>query len=140
MVAGWSVGPRGGTVVIGRTLVATGLLGLVVAGARAYTTSRRANMTALDLPPLPEGLAGVNATWVVFTTEYCATCEPVKERIARLDPTADLIEIDVAHRPDLARRYGVRTAPTVLFAAANGRIHARFVGNVPDADLVKVRE
>lgn len=125
---------------ISRTLVVAGILGLVLVSARAYAASRRAHVAALDLPPLPAGLAGPNATWVVFTTEYCATCEPVKERITRLDPTADLIEIDVAVRPDLARRYGVRTAPTVLFAAANGRIHARFVGNVPDADLARVRQ
>lgn len=118
-----------------RLLVVLALVVAVVVLARL----RRRAVDPLSLPALPPDVAGPNATWVVFTTEYCATCGPVKERIAQVDPTADLVEIDVADRPDLARRYHVRTAPTVLFAAANGRVHARFVGNVPDADLAGVR-
>ncbi|MBI2169897.1 MAG: thioredoxin family protein [Actinobacteria bacterium] len=122
-----------------RLLVVVALGAAVWVLASRYRAWRDANVNPLDLPPLPGDVAGPNATWVVFTTEYCATCGPVKERIARIDPTADLIEIDVADRPDLARRYHVRTAPTVLFAAANGRVHARFVGNVPDDQLASVR-
>lgn len=122
-----------------RLLIVILLSGVVLLAARAYLVSRRRVIDPLDLPPLPRDLVGPNATWVVFTTEYCATCEPVKQRISRLDPTADLVELDVAEHPELARRYLVRTAPTVLFAAANGRIHARFVGNVPDHELATVR-
>lgn len=121
-----------------RLLIVLLLCGGVLAGARAYTRSRAREVDPLDLPRLPADLVRDNATWVVFTTEYCVTCGPVKERIARLDPTADLIEIDVAQRPELARRYQIRTAPTVLFAGANGSIHARFVGNVPDTELAAV--
>lgn len=124
---------------VARLLVVAAVLVAVAGLARAYTVWRAQHLDPLKLPPLPRDVAWSNATWVVFTTEYCATCEPVKERIARLDPTADLVEIDVAERPDLARRYHVRTAPTVLFAASNGRIHARFVGNVPEAELANVR-
>lgn len=125
---------------IARLIVVTVLLLAVALAARRYALRHAQDLVQpLDLPPLPQDLAGPNATWVVFTTQYCATCEPVKERIARVDPTADLLEIDVADRPDLARRYSVRTAPTILFAAANGRIHARFVGSVPEAELAEVR-
>lgn len=122
-----------------RLLIVLALSGGVLAAARGYTRSRARVVDPLDLPALPADLKRDNATWIVFTTEYCVTCEPVKERIARLDPTADLIEIDVAERPDLARRYQIRTAPTVLFAGSNGSIHARFVGNVPDTELAAVR-
>lgn len=122
-----------------RLLVVAALLGVVLVLTRLRAASRQGQVGAHALPPLPRDIARTNATWVVFTTEYCATCGPVKERIAQIDPTADLVEIDVAQRPDLARRYHVRTAPTVFFAAANGRIHARFVGNVPEAELASVR-
>lgn len=121
-----------------RLLVVVALLAVVVALAGGYGRWRRRPFDPMRLPPLPPEFPRDNATWVVFTTRYCATCEPVKERIARLDPTADMVEIDVADRPDLARRYHVRTAPTVLFAAANGTIHARFVGNVPERELASV--
>lgn len=121
-----------------RLLVVAALLLAVLVSARLYVRSKAHDVDAIDLPPLDADLAGTNATWVIFTTEYCATCGPVKERISRLDPTADLVEIDVAERPELAHRYRVRTAPTVLFAGANRRIQARFVGNVPDADLAAV--
>lgn len=122
-----------------RLVIVIAVVAAVLLLARAYRRARDRPVDLLAFPPLEPDVAGPNATWVVFTTEYCATCEPVKERISRLDPTADLVEIDVADRPDLAERYRVRTAPTVLFAASNRRIQARFVGNVPDADLATVR-
>lgn len=118
-------------------VLAVGVLALSAWYARAKRRER--DVDPLGLPPLEPSLFAGDATWVIFTTQYCATCGPVKERISRLDPTADIIEIDVAHRPELAERYRVRTAPTILFAAANGRIQARFVGNVPDADLATAR-
>lgn len=121
-----------------RLLLVAVLVVAVLVTARVYLRARSKPVDLLDLPPLDGDVAGDNATWVIFTTEYCATCEPVKERIGRLDPTADLVEVDVARRPDLAHRYQVRSAPTVLFASSNGRVQARFVGNVPETDLESV--
>lgn len=121
-----------------RLLILVLVLAIVAVGARAYFAARRRERDVRGLPRLPREMARGNATWVVFTSEFCATCGPVKERIRRLDPTADVIDVDVADRPDLARSYRVRTAPTVLFVAANGRVHARFVGNVPDTELAQV--
>lgn len=121
-----------------RLLLVAVLVVAVLVAARVYLRARSKPVDLLDLPPLDGDVAGDNATWVIFTTEYCATCEPVKERIGRLDPTADLVEVDVARRPDLAHRYRVRSAPTVLFASSNGRVQARFVGNVPETDLESV--
>ncbi len=121
-----------------RLLVVVALGVAVLWAARAYLRAQARPVDTSGFPPLPSEVAGSNATWVIFTTEYCATCGPVKERIARLDPTADLVEIDVAQRPDLATTYQVRTAPTVLFASSNRTIQARFVGNVPEADLESV--
>lgn len=124
-----------------RLLLVVALTLVVLAAARAYRLwqERERNVDPLELPVLPSELRGANATWIIFTTPFCATCGPVKERISRLDPTADLLEVDVSDRPDLAELYRVRTAPTILFAAANGRIQARFVGNVPDAELETAR-
>lgn len=118
-----------------RLLLVAAMAIAVLAVARGYSRRRAIPVDVAGLPPLDATFRTGDATWVVFTTEYCATCGPVKERIARLDPTADIVEIDVASRPDMAHEYRVRTAPTVLFASANGRIQARFVGNVPETEL-----
>lgn len=80
----------------------------------------------LDAHPIETDItAGAARTWVVFTTKYCATCEPTIERLRKDDPDARFVRLDVAERPDLARRYDVRTAPTVLLAAADGTILER---------------
>lgn len=118
-----------------RLLIVVALGLVVLATARAYVRAKSRPVDVSALPRLPRDIGGRNATWVIFTSEYCATCGPVKERIRELDPMADLVEVDVAERPDLATTYLVRTAPTVLFASANRRIQARFVGNVPATDL-----
>jgi hypothetical protein len=89
-----------------------------------------------DEPTLPDELTHGERTWVVFTTPYCATCGPVTARIARFDPGARLLTIDVSDRPDLARRHDVRAAPTVLLAEADGTVRARFVGDVDGGALV----
>jgi hypothetical protein len=112
------------------------LLVLVLAGAVAVMAAlhrRRAARLHLPVtvPPLPGDVTdGADRTWVVFTTPYCATCGPVKERIGSVDPGARIVEVDVADRPDLARTYHVRSAPTVLLADHAGQVLIRLVGNI----------
>lgn len=79
------------------------------------------------LPDLPETLRGPDDTYVVFTTRYCAQCGPV-ERELRKRPGATVHVIDVEHEPQLAARYRVRSAPTVIEAASTGRVRRRLVG------------
>lgn len=125
-----------------RLLVVVALGAAVLVVARAYLAARRSEATAslesLALPPLDHDVTGGRRTWIVFTTPYCATCGPVKQRIAAFDPGTPIVEVDVASRPDLAHRYRVRTAPTVLLAGRGGAVEARFVGNVAEAELAAV--
>ncbi len=75
------------------------------------------------LPPLDTSLlAGDAHTWVVFTTEFCASCQPTVDRLRADHPGDRVVTLDVADRPDLARRYDIRRAPTVMLAAPDGAV------------------
>ncbi len=81
------------------------------------------------VPRLPaELLDGADRTWVVFTTPYCATCEPVKQRLAAHDPDARVVTVDASREPLLAKAFHVRSAPTVFLADRAGDVQARLVG------------
>ncbi|HVM09635.1 MAG TPA: thioredoxin family protein [Acidimicrobiales bacterium] len=81
-------------------------------------------------PRLPDQLRHPSAarTWVVFTTPYCASCGPVKEKLADVDPDAHVVTVDATREPHLADAFSVRSAPTVLLADADGHVTDRFVG------------
>jgi thiol-disulfide isomerase/thioredoxin len=72
--------------------------------------------------------AGAERTWVVFTTPFCATCEPVKARLAAADPSARLVAVDATEQPALADAFRIRTAPTALLTDADGNVLERLVG------------
>ena len=83
--------------------------------------------------PLDADLASDRDAWVVFTTEYCAVCPKVVSMLEAARPDDAVIVIDVADRLDLAARYRVRRAPTVLRATSDGTVTARLSG----ADAVR---
>jgi hypothetical protein len=85
------------------------------------------------LPPLPADLASDEPTWVVFSTEYCAVCPSVVAELARRRPHDRVVQLDVAEHLDLAGRYKVRRAPTVLRVDPGGEVVARLAG----ADAVR---
>jgi len=80
-------------------------------------------------PRLPDHLvAGAPSTWVVFTTQYCATCEPVCQRLRAADPDAAVVKVDAADRPDLTRAFRIQRAPTALLSDPHGAVTTRLVG------------
>jgi thiol-disulfide isomerase/thioredoxin len=98
------------------------LVGAVGALYGAWQLWRRppAQLMRLDLPAL--GVGG--PTVVQFTS---ATCGPCKAAAPRLAEAADLAgvgftQVDVGERPEVARRYGIRTVPTIVVAARGGEV------------------
>jgi hypothetical protein len=77
---------------------------------------------------LPDQFGDERPDWVVFSTEYCAVCPSVVAEIERCRPGERVIVLDVAEHLDLASRYRVRRAPTVLRADADGMVVARLSG------------
>ncbi len=117
---------------IARVVIALAVLAVCCAGAVAYRRWQGAvRGDAGPNPPLPARLIGdppAPRTWVVFTTPYCATCEPVVERLRRADVEARVLKVDATEDPHLASTFRIRAAPTTLLADARGAVIARLVG------------
>jgi hypothetical protein len=79
-------------------------------------------------PSLPVALHSTSTQWVVFSTEYCAVCPAVVAEIESRRPGDRVVVLDVAENLDLASRYRVRRAPTVLRAEPDGSVVARLSG------------
>jgi hypothetical protein len=115
----------------GRILVLL-VLGALVAGlALRYLRGRRADASvdATALPQLPAALrAPATATWVIFTTPLCASCDAVEAQLRAAHPADAVLKVDATREPALAERYRVRRAPTVVHADPSGRVIERLVG------------
>jgi len=121
--------------------IVVGLLVALVVATRLYR--RRQAEVGSDtrpVPQLPAELVGdAESTWVVFTTRYCATCEPVCRRLAAADPDTVVVKVDAAERPELARAFRIQRAPTALLADASGVVTARLVGPEAVDDYLRAR-
>jgi hypothetical protein len=103
------------------------LVGLVVVLTVWYRGRSRRAPDPETLPRLPEQLRGeADRTWVVFTTPFCAACGPVETSLRSSEPASRVVRVDATVDTDLARRFGVRRAPTVLLAGPDGHVERTF--------------
>ena len=122
------------TTVVRGVIVLSLVIAFVVARL-AYARWRRGLAAEpRSVPRVPrELLGGTDRTWVIFTTPYCATCEPVREQLEASDASARVVTVDATLEPSLAESFHVRAAPTVFLADADGTVRQRLVG----ADAVR---
>jgi thiol-disulfide isomerase/thioredoxin len=61
---------------------------------------------------------------VQFTTQFCAPCKAARPHLERAADAAGVRyeQVDVGERPEVARRYRVRTVPTIVMAGASGEV------------------
>ena len=108
-----------------KLVVVAFVVAVVLVGAVVHRRWQRGLHRDVDHPRLPVHLAG---GWVVFTTPYCAACEPVKERLREIDPDTPVRTVDATREPRLAEACQVRSAPTVLLTDSEGNVRRRLVG------------
>lgn len=77
---------------------------------------------------VPAEFVGGEASWLVFTTEYCAVCPRIVEEIRSARPGETVHVLDVADHIGLAAAHRVRRAPTVLRVDCDGLVLARLAG------------
>jgi thiol-disulfide isomerase/thioredoxin len=71
------------------------------------------------------GVVGIREPAIVqFTTRTCGPCRAAAPHLRDAAERVGMVyrQIDVADRPDVARRYGIRTVPTVVVTGRDGRV------------------
>lgn len=83
---------------------------------------------------------GDAATLLQFSTEMCSRCPGVHRtlsEIAAARPGVRHLDVDLTHRPDIARHFNVLQTPTTLVLDSTGAIQTRF-GGVPNRHVLEL--
>ena len=107
-------------------------------GYTAWIQTRLRRLTARSTPGFQQG----NPALVLFSSPDCLPCRTLqKPEIAHFQRAwagrVQLIEIDVADRPDLARAWGVMSLPTTIVLDKRGTAKHLNTGIVRRSELVR---
>lgn len=83
---------------------------------------------------------GEAATLLQFSTERCVRSSGTHRTLAQVAdarPGVRHLDVDLTHRPDIARHFRVLQTPTTLILDREGAIQTRF-GGVPRRDVVEL--
>jgi len=107
---------------IGLVAVAT-VLGVLWRASQGRVTAASGSVSGVEL--------GGHATLLQLSSEVCAPCRATAQVLQTLQ-TDDVrhVEIDIAHRPDLAAQFNVLQTPTTLILDSAGAVRARIGGAV----------
>lgn len=86
-----------------------------------------------------EGALGERATILQFSMVFCARCPEVHRDLAELADARDGVvhlDVDLTHRPDVAKRFHILQTPTTLILDQHGGVTSRF-GGVPHRNIVE---
>jgi thiol-disulfide isomerase/thioredoxin len=83
---------------------------------------------------------GEVATLLQFSTELCARCPGVHrtlDSIASARQGVRHLDVDLTHRPDIAKHFHILQTPTTLVLDRDGVVQTRF-GGVPSRDVLEL--
>lgn len=83
---------------------------------------------------------GRTATLLQFSTDACGRCPGVHRSLAAIAESRDGVrhlDVDVTHRPDIARHFHVLQTPTTLVLDGEGVVQTR-IGGVPNREVVEL--
>ena len=83
---------------------------------------------------------GEVATLLQFSTEMCARCPGVHRTLADIadgHPGVRHLDVDLTHRPDIAKHFHVLQTPTTLVLDRDGIVQTRF-GGAPSRDVLEL--
>jgi len=81
---------------------------------------------------------GEAATLLQFSTETCGRCPGVHRKLSSLAASLEGVvhlDVDLTHRPDIARHFHVMQTPTTLVLDRDGVIQTRF-GGAPSSNVL----
>ncbi len=85
------------------------------------------------------GAFGTRATLVQFSTEMCSRCPAARRVLAGVAAEVDgvaHVDVDLTHRPDIARAFEVLQTPTTLVLDAAGVARTRIGGAPRREDVI----
>ena len=129
----------GALIALAFLLVATVTLGALL-NWRQSRPRRHVEHEVVD--PLRLGADGLGevATLLQFSTELCARCPGAHrtlKAIADDHPGVRHLDVDLTHRPDIAKHFHVLQTPTTLLLDRDGAIQTRF-GGTPSRDVLEL--
>lgn len=83
---------------------------------------------------------GSRATLLQFSTELCGRCPGVHRTLAAVAEGREGVshlDIDVTHRPDIAKHFHILQTPTTLVLDGGGVVRTRF-GGVPNREVLEL--
>jgi thiol-disulfide isomerase/thioredoxin len=132
------------TVTLSDALLVLALLALISAVAGLFA-ARRAARIRRHVPHevvQPERLGadglGETATLLQFSTEMCTRCPGVHRMLSSVAAEHEGVrhlDVDLTHRPDIARHFRVLQTPTTLILDRDGAIQSR-IGGIPGREVL----
>ena len=96
---------------------------------KQWMDRRRARRAPRGAGAIPARMLGdAERTWVVFTTPWCTTCDPVVAQLRAAEPDSAVVKIDATVERALADALRVRSAPTAVLADRHGIVSTQLVG------------
>lgn len=95
-------------------------------------------LALIDLPDL-----GVEGPAIVqFSTPFCAPCKAAKPHLVDAAGKAHIsyAQIDLAKRPDVSQRYGIRTAPTIVITDRAGKVLGKWTELPANGEIYRLAE
>lgn len=83
---------------------------------------------------------GETATLLQFSTEMCAKCPGVHRLLSDVARDRDGVrhlDIDVTHRPDIAKHFHILQTPTTLVLDRDGAVQTR-IGGAPSREVLEL--
>lgn len=126
-------------------LILTALLAVTI-GVGAYLrwaqNRPRHHNPAEVIDPLRFGASelGERATLLQFSTELCSRCPGVHRTLNAIAQDKEGVvhfDVDLTHRPDIAKHFHVLQTPTTLILDSHGVIQTRFGGS-PGRDVIEL--
>lgn len=129
----------GALVVLAVLLAATLLLGAFLQW-RQNRPQRHISHEVVQPERLGADGLGEFATLLQFSTELCARCPGVHRTLASVadaHPGVRHLNVDLTHRPDIAKHFHVLQTPTTLVLDRDGAVQTRF-GGAPSREVLEL--
>ncbi len=129
----------GALVVLAVLLTATVLLGAFLRW-RQNRPQRHISHEVVQPERLGADGLGEFATLLQFSTELCARCPGVHRTLASVadeHPGVLHLNVDLTHRPDIAKHFHVLQTPTTLILDKDGAVQTRF-GGAPSREVLEL--